>query len=306
MSRREYSFSFELREKKDLNQLTEPMIQPKMVQGLNPSALSSTYIRLRNQEEGEDQTSQDRFKMVQEKIGDCQGFFTAYFPLLRLCCHDPYPQIPEKHSGIIQRFGKFFKLVGPGQHYVNPLTDTLSIVDKRERVVELAKSEVFSKDNVSFSITVFVFYKVVDSYKSRFNVQNIQSSIKYLVGTLLRSVIALFTIQEVLQNKDEVSSEILNSTSQAAQTWGLSILRVLIGDIFLPENVVEDFYTAALARNTAEAKLIHAKAEVQSAKMMHQAGKELDSEAAMQIRYLFSLEEAFNNNNPKELYLNSN
>jgi len=296
-----YSFSFELREKKDLNQLTEPMIQPRLP---NIEIKPSKYIHQQqlNHEEG-DQSSKDLFKKVQEKMGDCQGFFTAYFPLLRLCFQDPYPQIPEKHSGIILRFGKFFKLIGPGQHYVNPITDKLSIVDKRERVVELNKCEVFSKDNVSFGISVFLFYKVFDSYKSKFNVQDISSSITFLVGTQLRSVIALFTIQEVLQNRDDVSLEILNGTLQAAQSWGIVILRVLIGDIFLPENVVEDFYTSALARNTAEAKLIHAKADVQSARMMQEAGNELDSDAAMQIRYLFALEEASNSNNLKELYL---
>lgn len=57
-------------------------------------------------------------------------------------------------------------------------------------------------------------------------------------------------------------------------------------DIRLSPDLQESLASAAKERRLAESKLISAKADVESAKLMREAADILDSKTAMQIRYL--------------------
>jgi erythrocyte band 7 integral membrane protein len=57
----------------------------------------------------------------------------------------------------------------------------------------------------------------------------------------------------------------------------------------LSKDLQESLSSAAKERRLAESKIISAKADVESAKLMRQAAEELNTKAAMQIRYLETL-----------------
>lgn len=53
----------------------------------------------------------------------------------------------------------------------------------------------------------------------------------------------------------------------------------------------------------AEAKIISASSDVESAKMLREAADLLSSEAAMQIRYLEAMQQVSKSDNPKVVFL---
>jgi hypothetical protein len=64
---------------------------------------------------------------------------------------------------------------------------------------------------------------------------------------------------------------------------------VLIKDMIMTMELQSELATAAKNKRTAQAKVIAAKADVESAKLMREAADILDSKAAMQIRFLETL-----------------
>lgn len=73
---------------------------------------------------------------------------------------------------------------------------------------------------------------------------------------------------------------------ETAESWGVQLESMLIKDIVFSQELQDSLSMAAQSKRTGEAKVITARAEVESAKLMRQAADILASPAAMQIRYL--------------------
>lgn len=74
-------------------------------------------------------------------------------------------------------------------------------------------------------------------------------------------------------------------------------------DIKLTPDLQEGLSSAARERRLAEAKLITARADVESAKLMREAADILDSRTAMQIRYLETISMVGKSGNTKIIFL---
>jgi regulator of protease activity HflC (stomatin/prohibitin superfamily) len=69
-------------------------------------------------------------------------------------------------------------------------------------------------------------------------------------------------------------------------TRGVQIDNIYIKDIQLTKDLQDALSSAATEQRSAQSKLISAKADVESAKLMRDASEFLDSKTAMQVRYL--------------------
>lgn len=250
----------------------------------------------------QEESSGGVFGATQTTYGNCTGYLAAFLPCICCCLSNPYEIVPEGFAGIIQRFGKFYKLVGPGQHFLNKEVDVLILVDKREKLFELKRQAVVSKDNTSFLIDAVVYYKVVNTCKSKYAVANLEHSIEDLAVTTLRNVIGKLTLQEFLQKRDEITEQIALIVKEPAQNWGTEVHRVLVQDVLLPPEARTAFSTGVLSRKIAEAQVIGAKADVEAARLMKEAADALNTQAALQIRYLEALDHVSKSSNPKMVF----
>ena len=76
--------------------------------------------------------------------------------------------------------------------------------------------------------------------------------------------------------------------------WGIEITNILIKDIVVNKELQDALSSAAKERRLAESKILTAKADVESAKLMRQTADILSSKAAMQIRYLETMKSIAN------------
>ena len=78
---------------------------------------------------------------------------------------------------------------------------------------------------------------------------------------------------------------------------------MLIKDIIFSQELQDSLSMAAQSKRTGEAKVISARAEVESAKLMRQAADILSSAPAMQIRYLEAMQSMAKTANSKVIFL---
>eukprot|EP00331_Platyophrya_macrostoma_P022619 CAMPEP_0176456092 /NCGR_PEP_ID=MMETSP0127-20121128/31065_1 /TAXON_ID=938130 /ORGANISM="Platyophrya macrostoma, Strain WH" /LENGTH=451 /DNA_ID=CAMNT_0017845951 /DNA_START=20 /DNA_END=1378 /DNA_ORIENTATION=+ len=281
--------------------MNQPYLGPNQGgnQGMaNPKEIPTSGRFAPTQVTGSDQDG--TYAATQECWGSCCGCLATY--VCPCCCSPPYQTVPQGFTGIIQRFGKFYKLVPPGMHYLNPDLDTLVLVDKRERVQNLTRQRVVSRDNVSTVIDAVLYFRVADSYKSKFAVTNLEAALVDLVQTALRNVIGGLSLQEMLEDRDAVSERLMEHVTKPAFAWGTEVTRVLVQDIFLPEDQRANMSQGAIAKKIAEAKVIQSQADVEAARLMREAAQILSTEAAMQIRFVESLENLSKTGNPKMVF----
>ncbi|KRX01070.1 hypothetical protein PPERSA_00818 [Pseudocohnilembus persalinus] len=237
----------------------------------------------------------------------CGGFFgclRAWLPCICCCCPNPFIQVKTGTIALRENFGKYKEQLGPGLHQINPWSDKIKHVNLKTQVINLHPQQIMTNDNISIRIDAVVYYRIIESRKAAYRVQNLQLSVSEKAYGALRSACGEYTMQEMLEKREEVSEKIESYIDQYVQNWGVFIESVFIKDMQLNKDLQDDMAAAAKQKRVGQSKVISAKADVESAKLLREAADYLDSKAAMQIRYLETIQGIANKQNtPKVMFL---
>jgi erythrocyte band 7 integral membrane protein len=160
-----------------------------------------------------------------------------------------------------------------------------------------------TKDNVSLNLSSVLYYRITSPHKAAFGISNIRQALVERTQTTLRHVIGARVLQDVVERREEIAQDIRNIVEEIAEGWGVEVESMLIRDIIFSTELQESLSMAAQSKRTGEAKVIAARAEVESAKLMRQAADILSSAPAMQIRYLEAMQAMARTANSKVIFL---
>ena len=75
----------------------------------------------------------------------------------------------------------------------------------------------------------------------------------------------------MIERREEIATDIRAIVEETASGWGVDVESMLIKDIIFSQELQDSLSMAAQSKRTGEAKIIAARAEVESAKLMRQA-----------------------------------
>jgi len=110
----------------------------------------------------------------------------------------------------------------------------------------------------------------------------------------------------VIERREELAQSIGEIIEDVASGWGVQVESMLIKDIIFSNDLQDSLSMAAQSKRIGESKVIAARAEVESAKLMRQAADILSSAPAMQIRYLEAMQAMAKTANSKVIFLPAN
>ena len=203
-----------------------------------------------------------------------------------LCINSPNLEIPQGFCGLKLRFGRYIETMGPGLQFISPFTEKVVLVDLQTQTMDLVKQNVITKDNLVIMVDTAINYKILNPRFAFFRIQNLIEGVENLAYAALRAICGGYKLNEILEKKSEITKEIRKYMDQRAQIWGVFIEETFLTDIILNKDLENTLSSAASAQRAAISKIISAKADIESAKIMKAAADTLSSEAAMQIRYL--------------------
>jgi len=160
-----------------------------------------------------------------------------------------------------------------------------------------------TKDNVSLYLTSVIYYRITSPHKAAFGITNIRQALIERTQTTLRHVVGARILQDVIERREELAQDIKGIVDEVANHWGCEVESMLVKDIIFSQELQESLSMAAQSKRTGEAKVIAARAEVESAKLMRQAADILSSAPAMQIRYLEAMQQMAKSANSKVIFL---
>jgi erythrocyte band 7 integral membrane protein len=170
-------------------------------------------------------------------------------------------------------------------------------------VAEVPRQVCMTKDNVSLHLTSVLYYHVVQPHKVAFGISDVKSALIERTQTTLRHVLGARVLQDVIERREEIAASIREIIEEVASGWGVDVESMLIKDIIFSQELQESLSMAAQSKRTGEAKVVSARAEVESAKLMRQAADILSSAPAMQIRYLEAMQAMAKTSNSKVIFL---
>lgn len=218
-------------------------------------------------------------------------------------CPNPYKPVSQGNVGLVTKFGKFSRAVDPGLVKVNPLSERLIQVDVKIQIVEVPRQVCMTKDNVTLNLTSVIYYHIVSPHKAAFGISNIRQALIERTQTTLRHVVGARVLQDVIERREEIAQSIGEIIEDVAFGWGVQVESMLIKDIIFSSDLQDSLSMAAQSKRIGESKVIAARAEVESAKLMRQAADILSSAPAMQIRYLEAMQAMAKTANSKVIFL---
>ncbi|MBO6244561.1 MAG: slipin family protein [Clostridia bacterium] len=199
-------------------------------------------------------------------------------------------QVSEYERGIKFRFGKFKKIMNPGWNLVLPIIESYKKVDIRTKAVDVPEQDAITKDNVSIRINAVIYYKVFDASKAILAVERYQYAVGQLAQTTMRNAVGAVSLDELLSERDKISSEICKVIDEATDPWGIKVENVELKDVKLPEEMQRVIAKVAEAEREKEAVITKSKGEKEAADNLAKAASVLsDSPGALHLRTLATL-----------------
>ena len=148
---------------------------------------------------------------------------------------------------VVERLGKFYKLLHPGVHIIIPLVDVprkflsrtgfRKTIDLREQVLDIPSQSVISKDNVNLSVDAVVFYQITDPKDASYEIADMTTSITTLTQTSLRSLIGELELDETLSSRDTINTKLQVVLDEASNKWGVKVTRVELSQVDPPSDI---------------------------------------------------------------------
>ena len=199
-------------------------------------------------------------------------------------------QVSEYERGIKFRFGKFKKIMKPGWNLVLPIIESYKKVDIRTKAVDVPEQDAITKDNVSIRINAVIYYKVFDASKAILAVERYQYAVGQLAQTTMRNAVGAISLDELLSERDKISTEICNVIDEATDPWGIKVENVELKDVKLPEEMQRVIAKVAEAEREKQAVITKAAGEKEAADNLAEAATKLsNSPGALHLRTLATL-----------------
>jgi regulator of protease activity HflC (stomatin/prohibitin superfamily) len=271
-------------------------VEPARAEDLQPSYASQIHHSTEDSPE-----AHSWYASLIHKLGGTIGCMGA-FPCC-ICCPNPFKPVSQGEVGLISKFGRFERAVDPGLVRVNPLSERLITVDVKIQIVEVPRQVCMTKDNVTLNLTSVIYYHIISPHRAAFGITNVRQALIERTQTTLRQVVGARVLQDVIERREEVAQSISEIIEDVAGGWGVQVESMLIKDIIFSNDLQESLSMAAQSKRIGESKVIAARAEVESAKLMRQAADILSSAPAMQIRYLEAMQAMAKSANSKVIFL---
>ena len=199
-------------------------------------------------------------------------------------------QIGEYEKGLKFTRGKFSKIMNPGWHIVVPIFQSYRKVDIRVKVIDVPEQDTITKDNVSIKINAVIYYSIFDAKKAVLAVENYSYAVSQLAQTTMRNIVGSVTLDELLTERESISTNICSIVDKATDEWGIKIINVELKDVALPAEMKRVIAKVAEAEREKAAVITKAEGELEASKNLAEAATTLSSApGALHLRTLSTL-----------------
>lgn len=185
--------------------------------------------------------------------------------------------VHTQENVLVERFGKFQKVAGPGLNTKLPFVETTTKpISLRVKQLEV-NIETKTKDNVFVTIPVAVQYvidqhAVVDAY---YKLSDPEDQIRSYVFDTVRSALSGLTLDTAFESKDDIATTVEQRLSQSMAEYGFRIVNTLVTDISPDPRVRDSMNSINAAQRERDAA--QSLAEADKIKRVTQAQAEAES-----------------------------
>ena len=146
--------------------------------------------------------------------------------------------VPTKTAEIVERLGKYSTTLEPGFHPLIPFIDKVAFIqDLKEETLPVPPQECFTKDNVRVEVDGVIYISVVNPVNASYGITQYHFAISQLAQTTTRSIIGTLELDRTFEERDLISSKVLEVMLEIEEAWGVKVHRYEVKNIVPPISV---------------------------------------------------------------------
>ncbi|AMG29426.1 paraslipin [Grimontia hollisae] len=173
--------------------------------------------------------------------------------------------VPQNTAYVIERFGKYNKTMEAGLNILVPFIDRVAYVRTlKEQAFDVPSQSAITRDNISLGVDGVLYLKVLDPVKACYGVDDYIFSVTQLAQTSMRSEIGRLELDKTFEERESLNTAIVSAINEAAQPWGVQVMRYEIKDIDPPRSVLEAMERQMKAEREKRAVILESEGARQS------------------------------------------
>uniref|UniRef100_A0A8C8HVM0 Stomatin-like protein 2, mitochondrial n=1 Tax=Oncorhynchus tshawytscha TaxID=74940 RepID=A0A8C8HVM0_ONCTS len=174
--------------------------------------------------------------------------------------------VPQQESWVVERMGRFHRILDPGLNFLIPILDKIRYVQSlKEIVIDVPEQSAVSLDNVTLQIDGVLYLRILDPFKASYGVEDPEYAVTQLAQTTMRSELGKLTLDKVFRERETLNTNIVHSINQASDAWGIRCLRYEIKDIHVPPRVKESMQMQVEAERKKRATVLESEGHKEAA-----------------------------------------
>ena len=173
--------------------------------------------------------------------------------------------VPMRENFVVERLGKFRKVLEPGIHFLIPIFDNIAYRHEiREQVLDIPAQTCITKDNMQVQIDGIVYLKVMDAKKASYGIGDYGNAAVNLAQTTMRSEVGKLTLNKIFSERDALNDKIVKEVDPASDPWGIKVLRYEVKNISPSKHVLITLEKQMVAEREKRAEITLATAQKES------------------------------------------
>ncbi|XP_065262249.1 stomatin-like protein 2, mitochondrial [Emys orbicularis] len=165
--------------------------------------------------------------------------------------------VPQQEAWVVERMGRFHRILEPGLNFLIPLLDRIRYVQSlKEIVINVPEQSAVTLDNVTLQIDGVLYLRIMDPYKASYGVEDPEYAVTQLAQTTMRSELGKISLDKVFRERESLNACIVDAINQASDCWGIRCLRYEIKDIHVPPRVKESMQMQVEAERRKRATVL--------------------------------------------------
>lgn len=171
--------------------------------------------------------------------------------------------INQGNAGFIERFGKKNRLAKVGFNFTIPVIESVKKINMKEIAYPIDPQSSVTKDNVQVKTSGAIYFKVIDPDKVCYEVDNLIQALEAHAQSAMRTAVGKIDLDTLFHNRNSLNNEVLQSMQNAAERWGVEIIRYEIAEVVPDKQVSAAMDSQSIAERKRRETLLNADAQRQ-------------------------------------------
>lgn len=196
--------------------------------------------------------------------------------------------VREGNQALVERLGRFHRTLVPGLNFIIPFVDTIVLEDTiTEQVLDIPPQSAITYDQVPVEVDAVVFWRISKLEWTFYKIDNIETAIRELSLTTLRSEIGQMKLDETFASRDRINRALLQQLKETTTDWGVEVKRVEIQNLKPTQMILDSMERQKAAALKKQADILEAEGTVEAIRKIAEILRDQPNSKAV-LQYLMT------------------